>query len=970
MADTPAVLSFIPWLRRGLAAAITRPDTGLAGVPDNPIGVDITLNAGSASTSIELVEPGDVVGLDPRCVARTFPGPDESEAEFRHLAMIEFDQADLPWRYTPASAAADRLRPWLTLLVLVDPGEVTVTPPSPTQKLALATLSQSVLPDLAEAWAWGHVQVHGEAAPANIPGLLRGTPGQIVARLFSTRVLVPNQSYRALLVPTFMRGRIVGSGGDPAATDALEPAWTAGGAGSITLPVYYQWSFKTGNVGSFEDLVRALQPRVLSENVGRRPMDVRVPGLGLPSAASNPLDLEGALQSLAAAAAPPSPWVTAEKTAWTSALANVLNFSTANLPSLGIRHVVVPPLYGRWHAAQPRLQQSANPPWFFDLNQDPRLRVAAAAGTSVIQAHDQELMASAWQQVGSLKDINDERRVLQTGRESFGLGYQRQLLSGNRNSFLLIASLLHARIKLGTATIFSMFSGSRIGSAVFDPQWRRLSRPRGVIGRFQGRPALPNSATADFLDRLNDGRLDPAPEPGTPGGMVTWPIACGGLVPGGLPVSRIPTLVNLGRDALVFWGLLFFCVARKQLLASAAPGRKWWWLLRMLRFGLGLIRIAHSSATILRIARLRDGKLTVADVQAFPPAPTFQGVGQVPASPPVPALPPAGAPDSADASAFRLALSDLLGRLGIPRPPRPVGATVDLSGIFTALSLALHPRVTLIESMIRRIQIHPSVPWGASDPLEPILAAPEFKQPMYEPLRDLSREWIIPGLGEVPPDTVALLLTNQRFIEAYMVGLSFEMARELLWNEYPTDQRGTYFRQFWDHRGYVSAPGEVFDPEVFRDIKPIHGWPRTAAIGTNGARRPPPGGQHLVLMVRGELIHRYPNVIVYIAQSVDIDAPERHPVFSGRLGADVAFYGFEITQAEANGNPGWYFVLQEQPAEPRFRPPDESQGLAYVTAAAARDPISNAIPVTAAEMASNLLQQRTRVAIHGSALVP
>ena len=39
-----------------------------------------------------------------------------------------------------------------------------------------------------------------------------------------------------------------------------------------------------------------------------------------------------------------------------------------------------------------------------------------------------------------------------------------------------------------------------------------------------------------------------------------------------------------------------------------------------------------------------------------------------------------------------------------------------------------------------------------------------------------------------------------------MVGLNHEFARELLWREYPTDQRGSYFRQFWDVSGYQPPP--------------------------------------------------------------------------------------------------------------------------------------------------------------------
>ena len=43
-----------------------------------------------------------------------------------------------------------------------------------------------------------------------------------------------------------------------------------------------------------------------------------------------------------------------------------------------------------------------------------------------------------------------------------------------------------------------------------------------------------------------------------------------------------------------------------------------------------------------------------------------------------------------------------------------------------------------------------------------------------------------------------------------MVGLNHEFARKLLWREYPTDQRGSYFRQFWD-------PGTYHDSE---DLSP------------------------------------------------------------------------------------------------------------------------------------------------------
>jgi hypothetical protein len=213
---------------------------------------------------------------------------------------------------------------------------------------------------------------------------------------------------------------------------------------------------------------------------------------------------------------------------------------------------------------------------------------------------------------------------------------------------------------------------------------------------------------------------------------------------------------------------------------------------------------------------------------------------------------------------------------------------------------------------------------------------------------------MLPGLEHVPPNTITLLATNPRFIEAYMVGLNHEMSRELLWREFPTDQRGTYFRQFWDLRGRVLS--SVPEP----DIKPIPGW--TGKLGSNL------GGEssksQIVLLIRGDLLRRYPRAIIYVAEAKWVQAtdnnqpmfdaqgnpvmirepkelplnpdpdksdfPEKYPIFQGTLAPDVTFLGFDLDPSTAKGkqpydhaNPtqnkaGWFFVLQQPPTEPRY----------------------------------------------------
>jgi hypothetical protein len=230
------------------------------------------------------------------------------------------------------------------------------------------------------------------------------------------------------------------------------------------------------------------------------------------------------------------------------------------------------------------------------------------------------------------------------------------------------------------------------------------------------------------------------------------------------------------------------------------------------------------------------------------------------------------------------------------------------------------------------------------------------------------------------------------------------MARKLLWNGYPTDQRGTYFRHFWDIRGNVDGAAQP-------DISPIHLW--TALLGKNR----PTAVDPLVLLVRGELIRRYPNVIVYAAPAVT-DATgrqpgltESQPIFFGRVDPDIALFGFNLDPIEARDDPGWFFVLQEHPSEPRFGlqapedPPafgaqpaswqalgwdhlvsnaNDLAALRFVdltTAALPHDPTTtdgtgavwhaNGSPGSrAADIAHITFRAPTRLAVHGSVLIP
>jgi hypothetical protein len=164
----------------------------------------------------------------------------------------------------------------------------------------------------------------------------------------------------------------------------------------------------------------------------------------------------------------------------------------------------------------------------------------------------------------------------------------------------------------------------------------------------------------------------------------------------------------------------------------------------------------------------------------------------------------------------------------------------------------------------------------------------------------------------VPAETAALLVTNPTFVEAFMVGVNDEMRRELAWRQYPADQRGTFFTRFW---------GTGAGAAVTEDIAPISTWDPSHHLGDNATVH----GEQVVLLLRGELLRRYPNTIISAVEAKPgpnnmrtLGTTELFPVFRGSIDPDMVFFGFALSTAMATAGEGWYFVLAEHPTEPRF----------------------------------------------------
>lgn len=1025
MSEAFGSYSFLPWLRQGVARAITSEDGDASVILRATAHVQLKLTGegldgapleAQVARDVELFGPGEVIGIEDRAIVRTDPRPWITNFEPNYLAQVEFYEEDFPWRYTPAAPSASklRLRPWIQLVVLKDTGDPATSEFQEQRAVAgrplpfIAVKDFNAFPPADELWAWAHVHVNkalgatpDELVAMDVPGAvgrmasaIAANPDIAYSRILCPRRLEENCAYHAFLVPTFERGRLAGLGLDPGLSPfASESATTdyAARPEKLLMPYYHRWYFRTGGAGDFETLVRLLKWKTADPRVGRRDMDVQEPGSNLPGILDP--DLHGILRLGGALRAPmitlsPSGLVEFNKYEnWAKSayphpfqqrLARFINLgdqftqqaaidarTEAGLPPTeadDVDPLITPPIYGEWQALKHRLLVDGdgdplpnNRNWLHELNLDPRHRTAGGFGGDVVRKNQEDYMEAAWLQVGDVLEHNQKARVGLTWLALSEVMHARTLAfaATTPTRLMSLTAPVQSRVLFEGATVKFSRRQSLTTNALTSPTMRRITRPGGPVARKLDLASGPRAGR--LLEAVNAGEITAAPPKTAPKGVTTVE-AVAEASAGARPwppdwaidlVRRAPWLpAGLGLLGVILLVLAFLLGALGLLLGIGG----------LLALAAALLFQAARNQPTLEEALGADLDDPEA-IDQLGPGPGFV-FGDTDRPVPGGPLGPVFATDNLAATRFKTALKDW-GRFakeaevaGREAPP----VRMDLARASATLVETLQPSRTIPRRFLASTTLAPHITAQLIETFDEIKYYPRIDIPMYRPLKGLSDDHFVPNLNLIERDSVVALETNQDFIEAYMVGVNHEFSRELLWREYPTDQRGTYFRQFWDIAGHYNPRAEDAEEERDKlyDIPPIHMWPRASELGEHDHRQPNPGEERneIVLAIRGELLKKYPTTVVYahaaqwvmkdgqidpskerelveLTAAEMADPPESKvltPLYEAKVDPDLYFFGFALDADDARGGtgdnpgdpPGWFFVLKERPGEPRF----------------------------------------------------
>jgi hypothetical protein len=472
---------FLPLLRRGFAQALAAPDPLGGSLAREPtIDAWVSVAGERAEQALGLRSADEVLAIGASQILREEPSADTTDAEPNYFPFVELAAADLPWAYTPAAPAGKgRLRPWLVLVVVREQDGVTVTRRPGTTPSSLRfeppAAPENELPDLAESWAWAHVQ---SLVPLEqVETAVADGTGDVIARLLCPRRLVPNAAYRACVVGAFS-----------ASGDSLQPAWDLTKLHApFELSVYHQWRFTTGTAGDFEALCRQLAPDAAGATIGFHALDVTNPGLVSAAKTTILVDYEGTLRSSGAV---PRKWDPKYRRTFQKEIGALLRVGAARAdvtpPRGGEPYdpqtqdpVVAPPLYGLWPAGVMSVPATG---WARQVNDHPAKRAAAGLGARLVRENQEALVATAWDAAGQLRAttaaLNQARLAAEIGRS-----WTRRASALADADLLQLTARQHAFLPADGASVRARLTVSAVPNGLISATYLRQTRQSTSLAR-------------------------------------------------------------------------------------------------------------------------------------------------------------------------------------------------------------------------------------------------------------------------------------------------------------------------------------------------------------------------------------------------------------------------------------------------------------------------------------------------------
>ncbi len=448
-------LEIASWQRVGLGNAITEKECvvnentqGVRLHPSVTVLMDLDLEGAEKDAKtvrtqrvrrgISLTGPYEVKGINPKAIHKVFPPDKNMNFEYNHLPYVEFAEADLPWRYTPALHNENKLTPWVSLIACKT-DEFMLT----RNKEGMQIVTIKGEPEI-----WSNVFGDAYQNASHLWAHVQKMPKKSFSRVLCPRQLEEYTAYALFLIPTYEVGRLSGLGirlpeqpkesvkpieqETPFDIPVQTRSWAVEAdkqkkrVRGFEFPVYYSWRFQT-STGDFHTLARKLEAITTTG----LPKDVKVEvskmGIGLDyELLENPPKDKSVGIAMASMPLtyyqedfPKSSSVLAGRMQDLLSKSHVFDENKDLLTSINGEESnannedpwVVPPVYGAKHVLTTSLEKSKSAhPWLYELNTQVPNRIAAGLGMEVIKQNQEKLVQRVWEQVGEVMEINQKIR--------------------------------------------------------------------------------------------------------------------------------------------------------------------------------------------------------------------------------------------------------------------------------------------------------------------------------------------------------------------------------------------------------------------------------------------------------------------------------------------------------------------------------------------------------------------------------